>query len=96
MPKKRKTKQEKVIADLRRKLVSQEPATAESTPSFAPTYTFAQTKSIAQTSSYSVNSKTSNLKPTAYSYILSDLRKTVLLTTIAIAAQILLYFVLAR
>lgn len=90
MAKSRKTKQEKIISELRNKL-----ATVAATPASSLTpnslYSFTQTKATSK-----VLSKTSNLKPLTSSYVLSDLRKTFILSTIAILGQIVLYFVITR
>ena len=84
MAKKRKTRQEKIIADLRRQLNTQETQAKEKTVSTG-LYSLPQTKSFQQVT---------NKKPIAnnYTYVISDLRKTVLFTIIALAAQIAIYF----
>lgn len=104
MAKKRKTRQEKIIADLRRQLQTQEPLQPSAATTVASTYSLPQAKPIVQPSSHTL---TSNLKPntlvrqqadasSAYTYVISDLKKTLLFTTIAIAAQIGLYIILTR
>lgn len=89
MAKKRKTKQAKVIADLRRKLQAQNEGyslTAINKPILTlPT----KNPSASLRASY-------ELRTMNYSYVLSDLKKTGLLTTLAIAAQAILYFVLVK
>lgn len=96
MAKKRKTRQEKVIADLRRKLQVAKPVETQVATSVVSTYSLPQTKSVPKVSSM-------NYEPTLpagrqgtqnYAYVLSDLKKTALLTAIAIAAQGVLYFLL--
>ncbi len=103
MAKKRKTKQAKVIADLRRKLQAQVVPQAIPNEGYSLTtvkpiltlpiknpsasFDYAQDKSLR--ASYA-------LKTINYSYVLSDLRKTVLLTIVALAAQAILYFVLVK
>ena len=96
MAKKRKTKQEKIIADLRRKIEMQSPPTT-SPAAISNTYSIPSVK---------ISSPVANLRPdfrprgsqqasnSSYAYVISDLKKTVILTIIAIAAQIGLYFVL--
>ena len=108
MAKKRKTRQEKIIADLRRKLEAQtlyengarpKPlATTPATPS--TTYSLPDLKPSPKIYSVNKEPRTQNLArqgaSSAYSYVLSDLKKTAVLTTIAIAAQVVLYFGLMR
>ena len=86
MAKKRKTKQEKKIADLRRQLVS---SGISSPAPLSSTYSLPAVRTV----SSQVSNK-SEVK--GYDYIVSDLRKTAILTAIAITVQIILHFVLTR
>lgn len=91
MAKKRKTKQAKVIADLRRKLQAQVVPTA--TPNEGYSLTVINKPILTPPTGLAKNYE---LRTTNYSYVLSDLRKTALLTIFAIAAQAILYFVLVK
>ena len=93
MAKKRKTKQEKVIADLRRQLV--QPTASSSPEALRPSYTLSST-AFSHKHSSPVNQKLHNKPVTNYSYVASDLRKTALLTFLALAVQFVLYFVMTR
>jgi hypothetical protein len=85
MAKKRKTRQEKVISDLHRQLAVQ------ATPQIATPIHPYSLRQVGQP----VHASTSP-KPETHAYVLSDLRKTLLLTAIAIASQFVLYVVLTR
>lgn len=87
MAKKRKTKQDKVIADLRRKLQAQVVLPASQDKG----YSLTAVKPI-----LTLPTKSYELRTMNYSYVLSDLKKTGLLTMLAIAAQAILYFVLVK
>ncbi len=87
MAKKRKTKQAKVIADLRRKLQIQ----------VVPQVTRDEGYSLTAIKPVlTLPTKNYELRTINYSYVLSDLRKTALLTIVAVAAQAILYFVLVK
>lgn len=89
MAKKHKTRQEKIIADLRRKLQVQQVPPAKLNEG----YSLTKSKPIL---TLPTTTKNYTLKTTNYSYVLSDLKKTALLTIIALAAQAILYFVLVK
>lgn len=91
MAKRRKTRQEKLIADLRRKLQSQASPVDDVASVHSSMYTLTQAKV-----EIPFPPTTYNLKPNTYTYVFSDLRKTAVLTTVAIIAQVILYFVLMR
>lgn len=88
MAKKRKTKQEKRIADLRRQLSTQL-AQAPSVQSNAYSLPTLRAKTLVSTSN--VPHAKSN-----YAYVLSDLKKTALLTVIALAVEIILHVTLIK
>lgn len=87
MAKKRKTRQEKMLADLRRKL--QVTKTPRSVVTTSPTYSLLATQTTPKPALFNYQ-----LRITNYAYVLSDLKKTAFLTTIALGAQIVLYFVM--
>lgn len=98
MAKKRKTRQEKIISDLRRKLETQalyennsETKSSATTP-VAPTNLYSLPE-LKPSSVYTMNHEP---RTQSYTYVLSDLRKTGILTIIAIASQLVLYLVLSR
>ena len=92
MAKKRKTRQEKMIADLRRQLATQTPETTSPRVHPNNTYSLSFNKDALQKTPVAGSStKTIN-----YTYILSDLRKTALLSILAVAVQVVLYLVLVR
>jgi hypothetical protein len=94
MGKKRKTYKEKLISDLRRKQYKTEGII---TPSL-PVSTAGET--LLQYSNQDVNQNQVKEKPAAnlilsrYPYLLKDVSKTGILTAVAIAIQILLFFIL--
>ena len=87
MSKKRKTKEEKIIAELRRQL--------EKSPDPKP-----QSNLPKQTSNFNFNSAIPvSPKPTIaydYSYVKKDLIKTMFLTIVAISAFIVLYWLINK
>lgn len=95
MPKKVKTRKQKMLSDSRRKLHASIVQGAE-----FPTYSLPQQKSGAETVSIPVHTgKLANHTPTSghvsttgYQYLLKDLRKTLLLTLSIIAAQMLISY----
>ncbi len=87
MPKKKKTKEQKISADKRRKI---EIPAAKSAPSIA---THSYVKSETDTPPAAIN-KNAAIATTGYSYLVSDLTKTVLLTTGIIIAEYILFLVI--
>lgn len=97
MPK--KTRQEKIIAELRRKLQTTGPQTGTTST------VLQQNKSTITTSLPSFTKNQIKLSPTIisrssnvqdYSYVSKDLRRIVILTFMAVAWEFLLYFILPK
>ena len=105
-PKHKKTRQEKIIADLRRKLTSvQQPATETLLNPRKDASIVKKMSPLAQTISYtsSVNMAKPSQFPNRevvsppinyfdYSYVYRDLRKTLVLTLLAIGFELVLYW----
>lgn len=88
--KRRKTRQEKIIADLRKKLENKNPELASSHEHNHTTY------SVPQHLLKKKNTPLSKVSPTSqtYTYVFQDLKKITLVTTSLIVAELILYFVL--
>lgn len=84
MAKKKKTRQQKIIADLRRKI---EPETPEISKE-----TIKKQHSIPQTG----GSSGAKINTSLYPYLAADLKRTGILTSAVVLAQIILYFLLTN
>ncbi|MCL5676250.1 MAG: hypothetical protein M1120_03960 [Patescibacteria group bacterium] len=97
MPK--KTRQEKIIADLRRKL-----AQTSITPAITPKLTEPVKHNHLESGLYSYKTKTAALSFAAskktvaydYSFVFSDLRRIIILTVFAVSWEFLLYIILPK
>lgn len=78
----KKTKKEKILAEYRRKLATLTPPTP-----VAPTVTYQAPK---------VSVVPVKNGPTDYSYVTADLRRVVILTALAICAQVVLWYLWKR
>lgn len=100
MNKHKKTRQEKIISDLRKKIASQK----ETDPlTISPIVNkIAQTEKLNSSSTYILpTTQTTHVTPTFsrpqitydYSYVYKDLRKTLFLTTLIVGIELIIYFV---
>jgi hypothetical protein len=86
MPKRRKTRSEKQVADGRRTTMPLgESALNTSTGSYSYSYTPATQVNVS-------SPRTAAISTSAYGFVLSDLRRTLILTSSIIALQLILYF----
>ncbi len=108
MGKKRKSRQEKIIADLRRQLLTRQPATKppEISPAFRetktkeerplspPAYREATSSAYREATSSAYREATSFAyrEATSFAYLKKDLTKTFLLSILAISFELALYF----
>ncbi len=90
MPKKVKTRKQKILADLRRKVAPVEVKKVDSA-----TYSLPSQKSSSISHPVAAKSKSNNqatITTNSYSYLSSDLRRTILLTSAIIIAEIVIRF----
>lgn len=98
MGKKRKTRQEKRITDLRKKLVAVQSESSQKEPT--PSEKKSVPANTISLSNYSINQTQKNQprlsfsSPIPLSYIKKDLTKTFVLAILAISLEIVLYFLL--
>ncbi len=97
MAKKKKTRQQKIIADLRRQLYTSQ---AKDVPLEIKTENNTQSLSITLPKMPKINTtanrETSPAFTNTYPYLAKDLRKTAIVTTAILAAQLLLFFTLVN
>jgi|GEM_PF-2380313 len=93
MSKRKKTRQQKIISDLRRKTQPQSshPEKPEQSKPTLPSYSF-QVSSMNSSESVSKN----DITATSYPFLIHDLKRTGILTFIFIAAELLLFFLLKQ
>lgn len=99
MPK--KTRKEKIIADLRRKIIIQEKTNNNENPIINSPFVKAsieeKTYSLNTNSSFKpITEKVSNLIVVDPKYIKADLRKTFLMTAVVLIVEFMLYWALER
>jgi len=92
MAKKKKTKQQKIVADLRRQLLKKNLSTQVETP-VVKTVVSEKKPLIKEPQIKAADKKESDFN---YSYLTHDLKKTAILTSSVIALQIILYFALTN
>lgn len=88
----RKTKKEKVIADLRRKMARMEIATREVKEAPSSEVTFLK-KSATPTTTNAVSPQSGSLYIYPAQLIKKDLTKTILISILAIGLEVVMYFV---
>ena len=96
MAKHKKTKQQKIIADLRRQLQYENQTTSSKKPSTEQAISN-QAKTISLPKEFSYKNPSENLQnktKTAYPYLKHDLFKTGVLTSSIVFAQLFLFFLL--
>lgn len=93
---KRKTKQQKIIADLRRKVQVNQPIDASKTSSknletikHTSTFTFTAPRNVTTQNAFASSPQTSRL-------LAADLQKTGIVTSIIIIAEVILFFLLKQ
>lgn len=104
MSKHKKTRQEKIIADLRRKLSFVQQPVVEAavgtrkdvevvkrTNSLAQTVSYTPSIDVAKSSWFPSREMVSSINSFDYSYVYRDLRKTLALTVLAIGFELVLY-----
>ncbi len=91
MAKKKKTKQQKIVADLRRQLLKKNLSNKNETPVVKSVRD--DKKPLIEEPQIKVVKKETNFN---YSYLTHDLKKTAVLTSSIVALQIILYFALTN
>ena len=92
----KKTRQQKILADLRRQL-AQEQSQKSSAPEVSrPEYSFKPNVVSPVVATSRSADKPLSVMATDYTYVKNDLLKTSILTVLAIGAQLVLWYVLNR
>jgi hypothetical protein len=96
MAKKKKTRQQKIIADLRRQLLKEDLSSQKSQKVKFNTPQVNIPQEIPQKKEFPIETAVKKENGASYNYLIHDLRKTAMLTASVIALQIILFLVLTN